>query len=302
MKSKILLIGGAGTLGSDLIPVLSTNNDLFVIDNLLSSVLNRTTISDYADFFEVDAANSTDFSTTFRLIQPDVVIFLATSMSADQRIAYDSNVGALKNLISCAESENLPKIIYVQSFLTRNTAFPISESSTYEAKDSYSTWKLAAELLLASYSGQHTTVILSSVISPCLNVGAIPAFTSRILKNEHIKVTNSQRDYLNPEDFINFMSRLINSEVWNSCLVVGTGIPTSTSLILKEVCSALGRSLESVSFEEIEPAVSDPKVVSLDSSRVQRDFGLTFSSDFSKSIKATVDNFIQTNPVVRLHH
>ena len=76
----------------------------------------------------------------------------------------------------------------------------------------------------------------------------------------------------------------------------------STSRILEEVCLALGQTLESVSFEVIEPAASDPKVVSLDSRLVQRDFGLTFSSDFSKSIKATVDNFIQTNPVVRLHH
>jgi len=302
MKSSLLLVGGAGTLGSDLIPVLAMDFDLYVLDNFSNAVTKKDEISTYAHLVNCDASEEDLLTKIFEEIQPNNVIFLATSMSKAEEIAYNSNVRAMHNVIKSSEKTSLPFIIYIQSFLTRNTSNPINETTEIEAKDSYSIWKLGAELLLNDYNGRHCTVVLSSVISPKLNVGAIPAFASRILKKEHIKVTNTYRDYLNPSDFTNFMGKILASESVPNKLVVGSGAPVKTLEILRKVCDALGVDLNDISYEEIESKSSDPKFISLDSKLVSHKFDISFSDDFDASIQNTVKNFIENLPVIRLHH
>lgn len=302
MKGKLLLVGGAGTLGSDLVPVLIKEYELSVLDNFSSAVMRKDEILNHAKVIEVDASREDLLSKVFEEIQPTSVIFLATSMSKTEEIAYNANVRAMHSVIKSAEKTSLPFIIYIQSFLTRNTSNPISETTEIEAKDSYAVWKLGAELLLNDYKGRHCTVVLSSVISPKLNVGAIPAFTSRILKKEHIKVTNTYRDYLNPLDFTNLIRKILATANVPNKLVVGSGAPVKTMDILRKVSAALNVDLKDVSFEEIESKPSDPKFITLDSSRTSHEFAMSFSHEFDISIKATVDNFIEYTPVIRLHH
>ena len=61
-------------------------------------------------------------------------------------------------------------------------------------------------------------------------------------------------------------------------------------------------ALKDVSFEEIESKPSDPKLIILDSTLASHEFAMSFSHEFDISIKATVDNFIENTPEIRLHH
>ena len=302
MKNRLLVVGGAGTLGSDLIPILIEEYDLFVLDNFSSAVMRKDEISKYAKVIDIDASREDLLSKIFEEIRPTIVIFLATSMSKTEEIAYNANIKAMHSVIKSAEETSLPFIVYIQSFLTRSTSNPISETTEIEAKDSYAVWKLGAELLLNDYKGRQCTVVLSSVISPKLNVGAIPAFASRILKKEHIKVTNTYRDYLNPSDFTSFIKKILASESVPNKLIVGSGAPVKTLDILRKVSDALNVDMKDVSFEEIESKPSDPKLITLDSTLVSHEFEISFSHEFDASIKKTVENFIENSPVIRLHH
>jgi nucleoside-diphosphate-sugar epimerase len=301
-KLSLILVGGAGTLASDLLPILKNDFDLNVIDDFSSSVLHEKEVEKYAKVERIDASDETLLKLVFERVQPDSVIFLATSMSKVEKIAFGSNIKAMNNVIQSAETTSLPLIVYIQSFLTRKTDDPISEITEIEAKDSYSVWKLGAELLLNDYKGMHSTVILSSVVSPRLNVGAIPAFASRILKNELIKVTKTYRDYLNPIDFTNFINKLLAQTTPPKKIVVGSGSPLATVEILKKVCVALDRDLSSIRFEEIEPKNSDPKMITLDSSLAKKEFEVDFGTNFDEAIKKTVENYLINTPQVRLHH
>jgi nucleoside-diphosphate-sugar epimerase len=302
MKNRLLLVGGAGTLGSDLVPILAKDYELYTLDNFSSAIMTKDEISKHAKVIESDASREDLLIKIFEEIQPSCVIFLATSMSKSEEIAYNSNVKAMHNVIKSAEMTSLPFIVYIQSFLTRSNSIPISESSQIEAKDSYSVWKLGSELLLNDYKGKHCTIVLSSVISPKLNVGAIPAFISRILKREHIRVTNTYRDYLNPSDFIDFTKRILASDNVPKKLVVGSGHPVKTLEILRKVSAAMNVDVKDVSFEEVESKPSDPKFISLDSTLASDEFKISFSHDFDASIVKTVDNFINNLPAIRLHH
>jgi len=302
MKNRLLLVGGAGTLGSDLIPILIEEYELYILDNFSSAVLRKNEISNLARVIELDVSKEDLLSKVFEEIQPTSVIFLATSMSKTEEIAYNANVKAMHNVIKSAEKTSLPFIIYIQSFLTRNTSSPINETTEIEAKDSYAVWKLGAELLLNDYKGRKCTVVLSSVISPKLNVGAIPAFASRIMKKEHIKVTNTYRDYLNPSDFTALIKKILTSTSVPNKVVVGSGAPVKTLDILRKVSDALNVDVNEVSFEEIESKPSDPKFITLDSTLVIHEFEISFSHEFDVSIKKTVANFIDDSPAIRLHH
>ena len=207
---RVLLVGGAGTLGSDILTSNLPNFTFFVVDDFKESTLTEIEVAKYCNYKNANAADYVAVQEVFLKFKPNVVIYLATTVSNDQNRALESNVLGLKNVITEATTNNFPHVIYIQSFLTRETNQPITEKTPKAAHDSYSTWKLAGEILLSSYQGKKTTIILSSVISPLISVGAIPAFAKKILANDPITITKTSRDYLDPQSFIDDLALLCN--------------------------------------------------------------------------------------------
>ena len=74
---KILITGGAGFIGSAIVPCLShANNEIFVYDDL--SFGNREFIDIDEDHFMVgDILDLDKLNDFFEMVQPDVVIHLA---------------------------------------------------------------------------------------------------------------------------------------------------------------------------------------------------------------------------------
>jgi nucleoside-diphosphate-sugar epimerase len=239
----------------------------------------------------------------FLKFKPDVVIYLATTLSNDQNRALESNVLGLKNIIAEASIDDLPHLIYIQSFLTRETLSPINEKTPIAAHDSYSTWKLAGEFLLSSYQGKKTTIILSSVISPLISVGAIPAFAKKILANEPITITKTSRDYLDPQSFIDALEIVMTGELDISEIVIGSGIAITTEEILSQVSLGLGTGLDKLNFAVIDPKPSDPKRVTLDSSLFQELTDWKPGLALEKHISEIIDNLkLKKEFSLRLHH
>lgn len=190
-KTRVLLLGGAGTLGSDIINAKLSKYEFFVIDDFSESALTESEVQEKTAHRKFSVANEAKMLQTFQDFKPDAVIYLSTTLSSDPIRSFESNVLGMVNTIKAAESTTLPKIIYIQSFLTRRSDSVIDCKSSVEAKDAYSIWKSTAEYLLRSYKGRKTTMILASVVSPKLTVGAIPAFLRLIERKESIKVTDT---------------------------------------------------------------------------------------------------------------
>jgi nucleoside-diphosphate-sugar epimerase len=300
-KRRILLLGGAGTLGSDILDADFREYELFVVDDFSESALTEEELKHKCNFRKMSVANELEMINVFQGFKPDVVIYLATTLSSDQKRAYESNVLGMFNTIICAQKTKLPKIVYIQSFLTRNSAIEIDVNSPVEAKDSYSTWKLAAEFLLNSYTGKKVTLVLASVLSPRLSIGAVPAFVKRIQGNEKIMVTNTSRDYINPETFISALKAILNNiEDEDEVIVLGSSQPVSTLDILKHTSSACGITLEDVDYEIVVPKSSDPASISLSSDWLNQIQGN--STSIESSIKSIVTNLIHDRKEIRLHH
>ena len=300
---RVLLVGGAGTLGSDILASNLPNFTFFVVDDFKESTLTEDEVAKYCDYKNANAADFMAVQKVFLKFKPNVVIYLATTVSNDQNRALESNVLGLKNVIAESTINNSPQVIYIQSFLTRETNQPITEKTPKAAHDSYSTWKLAGELLLSSYQGKKTTIILSSVISPLISVGAIPAFAKKILANDPITITKTSRDYLDPQSFIDALEIVMTGELDISEIVIGSGIAITTEQILSQVSLRLGTGLDKLNFAVTDPKPSDPKRVTLDSSLFQELTDWKPGLALEKQINKTIDNLkLKKEFSVRLHH
>jgi nucleoside-diphosphate-sugar epimerase len=302
-KYRVLLVGGAGTLGSDILSSNLPNFTFFVIDDFKESTLTEMEVSKYCEYKNTNAADRVAVQEVFLKFKPNVVIYLATTVSNDQNRALESNVLGVNNVVTEATTNNFPHVIYIQSFLTRETTQPINEKTPKVAHDSYSTWKLAGEFLLSSYHGKKTTIILSSVLSPLISVGAIPAFVKKILSNDPITITKTSRDYLNRQSFIDALEIIIVDKLEISEIVIGSGIEITTEEILSQVSFGLGIGSDKLKFAVIDPKPSDPRRVTLDSSLFQELTDWKPGLTLEKHISKIIDNLKLKNEFsLRLHH
>jgi nucleoside-diphosphate-sugar epimerase len=299
-KKRILLIGGAGTLGSDILDANLHDCDFFVIDDFSESALAKEELQGRVSYRNMSVAHENELKKIFQEFRPELGIYLATTLSKDQFRAYESNVLGMANTIKASEQSGKPYLIYIQSFLTRNCESTITVDSPVEAKDSYATWKLAAEYLLRSYSGPHTTMVLASVLSPRLSVGAIPAFIERIQNNQPIKVTDTLRDYITSDMFISALSKLIENNINNRIEVLGSSKPIDTLEILRKTASALSKKMDSIDYEIVQPKPSDPKFISIENSLLAANNFDSLNLDIS--VSELVKKFTKSQKSVRLHH
>lgn len=300
---QVLLVGGAGTLGSDILASHLPNFTFFVVDDFKESTLTEIEVAKYCDYKNTNAADYVSVQEVFLKFKPNVVVYLATTISNDENRALESNVLGLRNVITEATTNNFPHVIYIQSFLTRETNQPITEKTPKAAHDSYSTWKLAGEMLLSSYQGKKTTIILSSVISPLISVGAIPAFAKKILANDPITITKTSRDYLDPQSFIDALEIVMIEDLDISEIVIGSGVEITTEEILSKVSLSLNTDLDKLKFAVADPKPSDPKRVTLDSSLFQELTNWKPGLALEKQINKIIDNLkLNKEFSVRLHH
>jgi nucleoside-diphosphate-sugar epimerase len=199
------------------------------------------------------------------------------------------------------KTTNFP-IMYIQSFLTRDVSEPVNSNSPISVRESYGAWKMVSEYLLQVYSGKKTTVILSSVVSTRLSVGAIPAFTKRILAGEDLTVTDTYRDYLSPSDFIDFLDAAVSLNDWPKECVVGSGKAISTKEVAELVAGALGVPLDSFKITVNPPKITDPKFVIFDTSETERLFGWKSVEDIYIAIEKCVNTIKTSNQQLRQHH
>ncbi len=122
-----MLVGGAGTLGSDILASNLPNFTFFVVDDFKESTLTEIEVAKTCDYKNANVADYAVVRDVFLKFKPNVVLYLATTLSIDQNRALESNVLGLKNVITEATSNDFPHVIYIQSFLTREKNQPITE-------------------------------------------------------------------------------------------------------------------------------------------------------------------------------
>jgi len=155
---KVLITGGAGFIGSAIVPKLQGENyDVYVYDNL--SFGNRDFINvDGQHFFLGDIRNKEDLDQVFQKVQPEIIIHLAAIhfipyCNAHPFESADINIRGTMNVLEAAKKlTNLKKVI----FASTAAVYPISDVAVNESHqtlplDIYGLSKLAGEELLQKF-------------------------------------------------------------------------------------------------------------------------------------------------------
>lgn len=260
-KSRILVTGGAGFIGSHITDeLLSRDHEVVVVDDL--STGRRENINPLAEFQCMDVADEEGLKSVFQGMKIDYVIHQAAKininvMLEDTAKDVKSSVLGTLNVLKCCVEYKVKKLVYASSVAVYGRAIklPVSEIDELNPIYSYGIAKKCAEEYVRYYSkyyGLNYTILrYANVYGPRQpiygEVGVIAIYTDRILKGEPLIVYGEGahlRDYIFIEDVVNMTVKMLSlgdRETYN--IGVGTGV--SVREVFDQFCSLSGEKLRS---------------------------------------------------------
>jgi UDP-glucose 4-epimerase len=261
-NSKILITGGFGALGHNLIRFLKENYEcnIHVIDNLS---VGHTNFFNGVDFSYIDIGNTEKLNTFFKNYKPNYIFHLAAHFANQNSVDHplsdiNTNVIGMVNLFETQKSNNeLKKIIFASSSCVYGNSKIMKEDNDVSPFDTpYAINKYVGELYSKYYAEIHQIPTVSARIFNSFGPGempgqyrnVIPNFIQKAILNQTIKITGTgqeTRDFTYVDDTVDLLLKLALSdyklaEVFNG----GTGVKVSIKKLAEEIISLTGSKSE----------------------------------------------------------
>jgi dTDP-glucose 4,6-dehydratase len=201
---KILVTGGAGFIGSNLVRFLVDSRPEAQIINVdaLTYAGNLENLSDLENapsyrFIRADIANTVEMGKVFEEIRPQVVMHLAAESHVDRSIEDASpfirtNVLGTQVLLDCCLKYGVGRFVHVSTdevYGTLSEDDPaFTESNQIDPSSPYSASKAASDLLVLAY---HRTHGLPAVVTRCSNNYGPYQFPEKLIP---LMIRNAMRD------------------------------------------------------------------------------------------------------------
>ena len=215
---KLLILGGAGFIGSHLVDaLLEQGEEVHVVDDLSTGKLEN--LNPAASFYKMDICDS-GFGDLICSIRPEVVFHLAAQVSVPRSVhnPYEDarvNVLGTVNLLDACVKAGVKRVVFSSSaavygmpqYLTINEAHPLHTISPYGAS------KAAAEEYIRLYQRMYgiNYIILryANVYGPRQDAegegGVVSIFSSRLTSREELTIFGSgeqTRDFVYVKDIV----------------------------------------------------------------------------------------------------
>lgn len=257
---KILVTGGAGFIGSAVVPTLKKEGyDIYVLDNL--SFGNRKFIDIFDDhFFLADIRDSAKVEAVFSRLQPEIVVHLAAIhfipyCNQHPFEAADINIRGTMNVLAAAKKLTRLKKIF---FASTAAVYPIAEEAVNETHellplDIYGLTKLTGEHLLRNFfleTGIDTIVCrFFNAFGPNeTNPHLIPEIEKQLREGSRtIKLGNltPKRDFIHTYDMAEAVKKLIElNNTGYDVFNLGRGIEYSVVDIVQAFERQLGEKIK----------------------------------------------------------
>ncbi len=248
-NTKVLVTGGSGFIGSNLVKKLVLdNNEVVVIDNLSSGFINNIDYLNDVKFINGDIRNINDVKKAINGVE--VVFHLAASVGNKRSIDFPSldseiNVLGTINILDECVREGVRKIVTSSSagIFGELKTIPIKEDHPIEPDSPYGCSKLCAEKICLSYSKLYD---LEAVCLRYFNVygpnqrfdaygNVIPIFVYKMLHNETIIVYgdgNQTRDFVHVDDVVQANINSANSSGVSGAFNIASGQRVSINQLI----------------------------------------------------------------------
>ncbi len=258
MKSlKVLVTGGAGFIGSNIVDLLIENDmSVVVVDNLSSGKLEN--VNDRAKFYKCDIRERRIFE-VIEIENPEVVIHNAAQISVRNSVEDPENDASINilgsiNLFEACRKHNVKKIIFASSGGTvygEQVAFPADEEHQTKPICPYGVAKLSVEKYLYYYyvifGIKYIALRYANVYGPRQDphgeAGVVAIFSEKILAGDQPIINGDgkqTRDYVYVGDAALANLLAINSNFVGE-LNIGTGIETNVIEIFNILRDISGR-------------------------------------------------------------
>ena len=285
---KILITGGAGTLGSNLVEkFIPAGHEVLVFDNFATGRREVLPEVEGLTIIEGDIADYDLVNAQFRKFKPEIVIHSAAAYMDPNDWVEDTRTNVLGsvNISNAAINHNVSKVINFQTALCygRPKQVPIKENSGTAPFTSYGISKTAGELYMLNSGLNVISLRLANICGPRLAIGPIPTFYKRLKNGQSCFCSDSVRDFLDMSDFLNLMEEVLRSEIPSGVYNISTGIGSSIKEVFDEVVSYLGMPNQEVPIVPV--GADDVQAMVLDPTLANETFGWTAKVDFKETIK-----------------
>jgi UDP-glucose 4-epimerase len=253
---KILVTGGAGFIGSNLVDALiSLSHDVVVVDNLSSGL--KKNLNPKARFYQIDICDEKLFE-VFEREKPDIVDHHAAQIDvrkSGEDPIYDAEVNILGslNLITNCVRHGVKRVIYASTggAIYGNPQYlPADENHLINPISQYGVSKHTVERYLQLYSIIHgleyVALRYSNVYGPRQNpygeAGVVAIFAIQMLTGKQPTIFgpgDKTRDYTHVSDIV-AANVIALDRGKNAIYNIGTGIETKDQEIFDTLASVLG--------------------------------------------------------------
>jgi UDP-glucose 4-epimerase len=308
MKNKNLVVtGGAGFIGSNLIRELVKDNSIIVIDDLSAGSLKN--IEDLVktkkiNFIKGSVTDNKLLQKTFRNV--DYVFHHAAIASVPKSIddpimTNDVNVNGTLNVLVASRDNNVKKVVFASSCSVYGDSLELPK---YEGMIPYPISPYSVNKLIGEYYCNVFTKVygLKTIVLRYFNVygprqdsngsyaAVIPKFISKALKNESLVIYGDggqSRDFIYVNDIVDANIMAVESKE-TGIFNIATGDKVSINQLAKLIIQMTEKNLKLVYKKS---RIGDIRCSYADISKAKKKFGFKTKFAFNKGLEETIKWF-----------
>ena len=308
---KIIITGGLGFIGSNLINILKDKYFIINIDkvNYASNFNNiDSNIKNYK-FYKQDINNKVFIKNILKKYTPSIIFNLAAETHVDRSIDgpkqfIESNILGVFNLLESIKNyQKKVKLIHISTdevYGDIKKNYKSKEEDAYNPSSPYSASKASGDFLIKSYI--RTYKIPAIITNCCNNFGPnqypeklIPTIIYNILNEKHIPIYGKGkniREWIYVKDHCDAIVKIAEKGICGENYNIGSGTVLNNIQIAKKIISTFKKITFSENIESKIHLVKDrpghDMRYCLDSSKIKNKLKWKFKSSFDQRIDETI--------------
>lgn len=300
---RYVVTGGAGFIGSNIVKLLVKNShDVIVIDNLHTGNLSRLEeIKDNIEFHNIDIRNKNDVKYTIKNVDGifhEAALTIVSESFEKTEEYFDVNVNGTRNIFEIAKEIEIKVVFASSSSVYGNVdTIPIKENFSKNPINPYGETKVKKEELAKEFWKFNSKIIGLRYFNVFGKgqTGSYAGVITQFLRRLNDKMPpvihgkgNQIRDFIAVEDIAKANLLVMQNEVNQEFVNIGTGITTSIFELANMMIKISGIDLKPI-FDDEQPGDIEKSLA--DTTLFKEKTGWKYEIDLIEGLKKLMNDF-----------